>query len=102
MSVLVGDIPAKERYLWIEADSVAVVMFKHNIADAAKILGWPEWRVAQWRRKNILNKRKPAEYRGRFHSKRKAIEEYVGQRLLDKYHKYKRTNSISKPFIDFL
>lgn len=92
----------KERYLWIYADSIEVIMFKYSIKKAAEVLGWPVWKVQKWRRKNMANKRKPAEYNGRFHSGRKEVEKYVGERLLDKYHKYQRTNSIHKPFIAFL
>jgi hypothetical protein len=97
----VGDIPPKERYLWIYEDSEAVVIFKNTEKEAARTLGWPLWKVKEWRRKNFFQKEKPAKQYDRFHSENREVETYVGERLLDRYHKYQRTNSTRKPFVDF-
>ena len=95
----VGDIPPKERYLWIYEDSEAVVIFKNTEKEAARILGWPLWKVKEWRRKNFFQKEKPAKQYDGISSKTKSVENYVGERLLDKHHMYQRANSTREPFV---
>lgn len=95
----IGDIPAKERYLWIDTQSTEVIIFTKTSTEAAAILGWPKWKVIKWRRKNLVQAKKPAKQYDGFTSKTKSVEKYVGERLLDKYHKYQRANSTREPFV---
>ena len=96
---IIGDIPAKERYLWIDAQSTEVIIFTKTSTEAAAILGWPKWKVKGWRRNNLVQAEKPAKQYDGFSSKTKSVENYVGERLLDKHHKYQRANSTREPFV---